>query len=133
MDGCRHCVPCSLERIEAATERMERLMATQAEEISNLSSRVDGLSGIVGDIAADFKAFRDAVEADRQNLSAEGKEALDKANTSLDNLGARISELDVEVGDGDGSDQLDTGDGEVVDGGEVVGGGEPAGDDGRVA
>jgi hypothetical protein len=129
MDGCRHCVPCSLERIEAATQRMESLMATQAEQISTLSGRVDGLTSIVGDVAADFKAFRDAVEADRENLSPSGQAALDAANTSLDTLQARVAELDVEVGDADGSDELAAGGGEVVEGGEVVGGGEPAGGD----
>lgn len=70
--------------------RLEANMATAAEQINNLSAKVD-------DIAADFRAFRDAMNAERENLTPGGQAALDAANAKLD-------AFDVEVGDADGSD-----------------------------
>ncbi|MFG1846758.1 hypothetical protein [Micromonospora carbonacea] len=70
--------------------RMESAMATAAEQINNLSAKVD-------DIAADFRAFRDAMNAERENLTPDGQAALDAANAKLD-------AFDTEVGDADGSD-----------------------------
>lgn len=66
------------------------LMVTQAEAINSIATRIT-------DILADFRAFRDAMLAERENLSADGQAALDAAN-------ATITELDTEVGDADGSD-----------------------------
>ncbi len=70
--------------------RQEKLMATAAEQINTLSAKVD-------DIAADFRAFRDAMTAERENLTESGQAALDAANAKLD-------AFDTEVGDADGSD-----------------------------
>lgn len=66
------------------------LMVTQAEAIT-------ALGGKVADIHADFIALRDAMLAERENLTADGQAALDAANAQLD-------ALDTEVGDADGSD-----------------------------
>jgi hypothetical protein len=79
-------------------------MAKQSEEIGKLSGKFDDLSGVVTDIHADFEAFRTAMEAERDTLSPEGQVALDDANTKADSLRQRLSDLDVEVGDADGSD-----------------------------
>lgn len=65
-------------------------MAAAADQITALSAKVD-------DIAADFIALRDAMLAERENLTAAGQAALDAANAKLD-------ALDTEVGDADGSD-----------------------------
>lgn len=129
-DGCRHCVPCTLERIESATIRMETWMATAAEQINNLTGKVDGLGAVVGDIASDFAAFRDAMLAERENLTESGQAALDNANTSLENVKARLDELDLAVGDADGSDvPAEEPGGEDNPGGEDPGTGTGTGDD----
>jgi hypothetical protein len=65
-------------------------MATAAEQINALGVKID-------DIAADFEALRDAMEAERENLSPSGQAALDAASQKLD-------ALDTSVGDADGSD-----------------------------
>lgn len=70
--------------------RQEKLMATAAEQINTLAAKVD-------DIAADFRALRDAMNAERENLTPDGQAALDAANAKLD-------AFDTEVGDADGSD-----------------------------
>lgn len=94
-------------------------MATAKEQIDQLSTKVDGLSAITTDVAADFAAFRDAVAADRENLSESAQAALDVANAKLDAAQARLSDLDVAVGDADGSDVPAPTDG-GVDGGIPV-------------
>jgi len=92
-------------------------MATAKEQIDQLSTKVDGLSTVTADVAADFAAFRDAVAADRENLSESGQAALDAANAKLDAAYSRLQDLDVSVGDADGSD---------VQPGTTPGGDEPA-------
>lgn len=79
-------------------------MATAAEQIALLTARVDTLGALVTDVAADFAAFKDAMEAERENLTPTGQAALDSANASLDNLATGLSNLDVAVGDADNSD-----------------------------
>ena len=79
-------------------------MATAAEQITALSSKVDALAATTADIHADFTAFKEAMEAERENLSAAGQAALDEANTKLDTAQAALGDLDVAVGDADGSD-----------------------------
>lgn len=113
-DGCRRCTRYALQRIEDALTRMEGqlaplmgievLMATAVEEITNLTERIEALGGVVVDTFADFRAFLAAVEADRNALPPELQAALVRANTSVDDLSARLRELDVAVGDADGSD-----------------------------
>lgn len=76
--------------INSRTERMETAVATAAEQINELSAKVD-------DLHADLVAFRDAMQAERENLTEAGQAALDTANAKLD-------ALDAEVGDADGSD-----------------------------
>lgn len=66
------------------------LMVTQAEAITGIATKLT-------DILADFRALRDAMLAERENLTADGQAALDAANVTL-------TELDTEVGDADGSD-----------------------------
>jgi len=66
------------------------LMVTQAEAITGIAAKLT-------DILADFRALRDAMLAERENLTEAGQAALDAANVTL-------TELDTEVGDADGSD-----------------------------
>lgn len=84
--------------------RMERTMATQAQTIAELGNRFDQLGTVVGDIAADFAAFRTAMEAEREELSEAGVAALDEANAKADSTTQKLADLDVSVGDADGSD-----------------------------
>lgn len=84
--------------------RLEQSMATQAETITELGNRFETLGNVVADIAADFAAFRQAMEAERERLSDAGQAALDEANMKADATAAKLTNLDVEVGDADGSD-----------------------------
>jgi hypothetical protein len=79
-----------VESLHARFNQLEANVATAAEQITALSAKVD-------DIAADFIALRDAMLAERENLTEAGQAALDAANAKLD-------ALDAEVGDADGSD-----------------------------
>lgn len=83
---------------------LEEAMARQDEAITELGNKFDTLGGVVADIHSDFRAFRDAMTAERENLSEAGVAALEQANAKADATTARLSELDVEVGDADGSD-----------------------------
>jgi uncharacterized coiled-coil protein SlyX len=47
MDGCRHCIPCALERVEAALARLEPFMASTEQVLSQIS---DGLTGLEEDV-----------------------------------------------------------------------------------
>lgn len=78
------------EEVLAALEELRSEMATAAEQIGQLSAKID-------DVAADFTAFKEAMEAERENLSPAGQAALDEAN-------AKLANLDTAVGDADGSD-----------------------------
>lgn len=80
----------ALREIPSLLNRLEFMMATAKEQLDNLSVKVD-------DLVADVRAAREALEADRDNLSDEGQEA-------LDTLSAKLDAFDAEVGDADGSD-----------------------------
>jgi uncharacterized coiled-coil protein SlyX len=80
-----------LGEITALLIRLENVMATAREDLEALSGKVD-------DLMADFQAFRDAAQADRQKFSPEAQEA-------FDTLSAKVDAFDTEVGDADGSDQ----------------------------
>jgi hypothetical protein len=94
----------AIGRIETKIDNLGALMATAAEQINALSTKVDGLSTLTADIHADFRAFRDAMTAERENLTAAGQAALDEANAKADVAATALADLDVEVGDADGSD-----------------------------
>ena len=83
---------------------LEELMATAADQINALSTRVDGISAVVTDVHADFSALVAALQAERENLSESGQAALDAANAKLDQAATQLTDLDVAVGDADGSD-----------------------------
>lgn len=83
---------------------LEELMASAADQINALSTKVDGISAVVTDVHADFSALVAALQAERENLSESGQAALDAANAKLDQAAAQLSDLDVAVGDADGSD-----------------------------
>jgi hypothetical protein len=53
------------------------------------------------------------MEADRENLSDAGQAALDAANAKADSLRQQLTDLDVAVGDADGSD-IPTGGGDTT-------------------
>jgi hypothetical protein len=111
----------SLAQLEIFTSTKEmNAMAKQSDEINKLSGKFDTLGGVVTDIHADFEALRAVLEADRENLSDAGVAALDAANAKADALAAKLRDLDVTVGDADGSD-IPT---------PPVGGGEGAGSEG---
>lgn len=75
------------EEILAALTDLEDAVTTQSEAIQGLTAKVE-------DIAGDFAAFKEAMEAERENLSEAGQAALDVAITKL-------GELDVAVGEHD--------------------------------
>jgi len=85
-----------LREIPALLERLEFMMATAREQLDNLSAKVD-------DLVSDVRAAREALEADRENLSEDGQAA-------LDTLAAKVDAFDAEVGDADGSDAAVGGD-----------------------
>jgi hypothetical protein len=70
------------------THHLEVLMATATEQLTVLSSRFD-------DFASDVRAALAVINDDQ--LSPQAQEA-------LDGLSAKLSALDTEVGDADGSD-----------------------------
>ncbi|MEU8158027.1 hypothetical protein AB0B94_30610 [Micromonospora sp. NPDC048986] len=85
-------------------KRTETIMATTAEQITELGNKFDALGAVTTDILADFRAFRDAMLADLENPTEAEQAAIDEANAKLDAHIARLGELEVEVGDADGSD-----------------------------
>jgi outer membrane murein-binding lipoprotein Lpp len=99
-----------LGEITALLIRLENHMATAREQLDNLSGKVD-------DIMADVRAFRDATEANREQLSPDAQEAYDR-------LSAKVDAFNTEVGDADGSDTVPGDDTDVTGGGtDVTGGG----------
>ncbi len=107
--GC-HCEPIpvvvtvDLTAVLTRLDHLEALMATAAEQITALADKISAQGAVIVDIAADFRALREAMQAERENLTPAGQAALDEANTQADAVSARLAELDTEVGDGDGSD-----------------------------
>lgn len=83
-------VVAGLQTVPLQLQRLERNMATAKQQLDALSAKVD-------DLIADVRAARDAIEADRENLSDDGQAALDQ-------LTAKVDAFDAEVGDADGSD-----------------------------
>lgn len=99
-----------LAQLEIATSLQELSnMGKQSEEIGKLSDKFDNLSGVVTTIHSDFEALRAAMQADRENLSADGQAALDAANAKADALSRQLQDLDVEVGSAGNSDIPTTG------------------------
>jgi len=94
----------AIERIETKIDNLGALMATAAEQINALSGKVDALTAAVADVHADFTALVNAMNAERENLTAAGQAALDQANAKVDTATTALHDLDVEVGDADGSD-----------------------------
>lgn len=70
--------------------RLERNMATAAEQLNDLSTKFD-------DLVNDVRAALAALAAERENLTTTGQAA-------LDTLTAKVDAFDTEVGDADGSD-----------------------------
>jgi hypothetical protein len=75
-------------RVQHRIHHLEELMAKATEQIADLSSRFD-------DFAGDVRAALAVINDDQ--LSPQAQEA-------LDGLSAKLSALDTEVGDADGSD-----------------------------
>jgi len=94
----------AIERIETKIDNLGALMATAAEQVNALSTKVDALAATTADIHADFVALTTAMNAERENLTATGQAAVDQANAKLDAATAALADLDVAVGDADGSD-----------------------------
>ncbi|MFI7073582.1 hypothetical protein [Micromonospora sediminicola] len=92
------------DSIHTKLDRMEQQVATTAEQLDQVTAKVDSLSTVTADVLADFRAFRDAMIADRENPTEAEQAAIDRANAALDRHTAALGELDVEVGDADGSD-----------------------------
>ena len=74
----------------AQLDRIEALMATEAEQLNELSAKVD-------DLAADVREAIRILTEERANLSPEGQEAFDALNT-------KVADLDAVVGDADHSE-----------------------------
>lgn len=84
--------------------RMENMMATAAEQIQALDAKVTAMGAVITDIRADFDALLAAMNAERENLTEAGQAAIDAANANADARAAQLADLDVAVGDADGSD-----------------------------
>jgi hypothetical protein len=74
----------------AQLDRLEALMANEAEQLGALSTKLDDLIG-------DVRAALDILRAERDNLGVDGQAALDA-------LTAKVDAFDAEIGDADGSD-----------------------------
>ena len=85
--NCEHCVPCALQDIRSTLIRMEAAMATEAEQLNTVMTKI-------ADVHADVRARLDQVRAE---VGPEGQAQLDQINEAL-------SRFDEEVGDADGSD-----------------------------
>ena len=79
-----------LSAITTRLDRMEELMASEAEQLTALTGRLD-------DLVADVRALVEAVRTDKANFSDEGQAA-------FDTLDAKLAAFDTEIGDADGSD-----------------------------
>jgi len=79
-----------LTTIHTRLDHLEHLMTTQAEALTAVAAQID-------DIKADFTALLTQLAAERENLTEAGQAA-------LDTLLAKVADLDVAVGDADGSD-----------------------------
>jgi len=79
-----------LDPLMTRLDDMEIHMATEAEQLTALSAKVD-------DLISDVRAALAALAADRDNLGPDGQAA-------LDTLTAKVDAFDAEVGDADGSD-----------------------------
>lgn len=109
--GCSCCQPepegtvfQGLFLILSKLNTLETIVATAAEQITALTARVEAQGVVLNDVAADFAAFKTAMEAERENLTPAGQAALDAANAALDGVAASLGALDAAVGDADGSD-----------------------------
>jgi hypothetical protein len=108
--ACQCCTPTpivvqvDLTPVLARLNTLEELVTNAAEGIAALSAKTDAAVALVADIKADFDALLAAMAAERENLTEAGQQALDAANAKVDDLAARLGDLDVAVGDGDGSD-----------------------------
>lgn len=103
-DPSTEAILASLNLILVKTIHLEELMATAAEQIAALTTRVEAQGVLLVDVAADFEAFKTAMEAERENLTAAGQAALDAANVALDGVATSLTNLDIAIGDADGSD-----------------------------
>lgn len=118
--GRLHAAVEGLGQLEIITSRKElNSMAKQSEEIGKLSGKFDDLSTVVTDIHSDFEALRTVMESERDNLSPEGAAALDAANAKADSLRQQLEDLNVAVGDADGSDIPTGGEGGTTGGGDT--------------
>lgn len=107
MCQCHSSAPdAALAAFTLILNRLERIMTTQAEAFAALGAKNDAALAAVQDLAADFVAFRDAMLAERENLTAAGQEAFDAASAKADAAAAALAALDVEVGDADNSDAV---------------------------
>lgn len=88
-----HNIKIGLRRIELILRKTYQLEVL----VANLTERFDALNTKVDDIKSDFQAFKDALEQNDDQLSAEAEAALAR-------LEANVGSLDTEVGDADGSD-----------------------------
>lgn len=79
-----------LSAVHARFDALEARMATETEQITALTAKVD-------DLTNDVRAALAILTAERDNLGPEGQAALDA-------LTAKVEAFDAEVGDQDGSD-----------------------------
>ncbi|MEU8334818.1 hypothetical protein [Micromonospora tulbaghiae] len=70
--------------------RLETAMATAAEQLNTLSTKVD-------DLVSDVRAALDILRSERDNFSPD-------AQTAFDQLDQKVAAFDAEIGDADGSD-----------------------------
>jgi uncharacterized coiled-coil protein SlyX len=83
-------VTVDLTAVLARLDQLEATMATETEQLTALSAKID-------DVISDVRAALAILTAERDNLGTEGQAALDALNAKLD-------AFDAEVGDADGSD-----------------------------
>jgi hypothetical protein len=93
-DGCLHCVPCQLARLERAQLRIERTLSRMETAMANELEQLNTIKSKLADVHTDVKAKLEQVRAE---VGPEGQAALDEISAALDSF-------DAEIGDADGSD-----------------------------
>lgn len=84
--------------------RIEGKVDTAAQQIEALTAQSAAQGAQLTDLRNDVIAMREILEAERENLSPDAQSKMDALVAEQNARSAQIADLDLEVGDADGSD-----------------------------